>query len=226
MWNRALALLVLVSSVSACGGEATTPMPDAAVSTDAAPTPDAPAEEAVEARLERLLTGDFSSQAQSMERADYFDIRLSVCAVEGPELGERVLYVEQAAATSLTAPYRQRLYVVEADEGEGAARSRVFELAEPSAWVGACASSERRSVTAADATEKEGCAVHVRWEAERFVGGTRGEGCESALAGASYATSEVVITESMLESWDRGYDASGAQVWGAVAGPYRFDRVE
>lgn len=219
MLNRALAILVLVPSVSACGGEAIAPMPDAAV------TPDAPAGEAVEARLERLLTGHFSSQAQSMERADYFDIRLAVCPVDAPELGERALYVEQAAATSLTAPYRQRLYVIEA-EGEDAARSRVFELADPSAWVGACDASERRSVTAAEATEKEGCAVHVRWEGERFVGGTRGEGCESALAGASYATSEVVITESMLESWDRGYDASGAQVWGAVAGPYRFDRVE
>jgi hypothetical protein len=29
----------------------------------------------------------------------------------------------------------------------------------------------------------------------------------------------------VLDSWDRGYDRDGKQVWGAVTGPYRFDRL-
>jgi hypothetical protein len=42
------------------------------------------------------------------------------------------------------------------------------------------------------------------------------------LRGASYATSEVVITDEQLLSWDRGWDANGKQVWGAETGGYIF----
>jgi hypothetical protein len=28
-----------------------------------------------------------------------------------------------------------------------------------------------------------------------------------------------------MESWDRGFDAWGNQVWGAAEGPYIFDKV-
>ncbi len=42
--------------------------------------------------------------------------------------------------------------------------------------------------------------------------------------GASYATSEVTLDEVALESWDRGYDDTDTQVWGATQGPYVFIR--
>ena len=56
------------------------------------------------------------------------------------------------------------------------------------------------------------------------MGGTRGEGCASNLRGAAYATSEVVIMPGRIESWDRGFDAEGHQVWGAEKGAYVFVR--
>jgi len=62
----------------------------------------------------------------------------------------------------------------------------------------------------------------VRTGDERFEGSTRGDGCASSLAGASYATSEVVVTPGRLLSWDRGWDASGEQAWGATGGGYEF----
>ena len=36
------------------------------------------------------------------------------------------------------------------------------------------------------------------------------------------ATSEVVVSPGRIESWDRGFDAEGAQVWGAEKGAYVF----
>jgi len=42
------------------------------------------------------------------------------------------------------------------------------------------------------------------------------------MRGASYASSEVTLTATELNTWDRGYDAGGAQVWGSTKGPYRF----
>jgi len=57
---------------------------------------------------------------------------------------------------------------------------------------------------------------------EGFVGGTEGKGCASDLRRATYATSEVVVKLDHLTSWDRGFDKSDRQVWGAEKGGYVF----
>lgn len=59
-----------------------------------------------------------------------------------------------------------------------------------------------------------------------FSGSTDGKACSNDHNGAAHATSEVTLTPTGIESWDRGYDATDAQVGGAVAGAYRFDRKQ
>lgn len=174
------------------------------------------------AELERYLTGRFDSVTQSKADLSYFAIQLETCKVAAPALGERVLYVEQARMETLGAPYRQRLYVIEPTT-EGA-RSRVYELTAPAAARGLCKDPGRLTFTPSMVTERAGCAVHVRWEADRFVGGTLGKECPSELSGATYATSEVTLDGAGMRSWDRGFDDAGVQKWGAVKGPYVFER--
>jgi CpeT protein len=152
---------------------------------------------------------------------------LVICPVAVPELGEHVLYVEQAKLDQLATPYRQRLYVVEPGADPSAqARSRVFELDRPKDFVGLCDDAGGASISIGDVDEKPGCAVELDYDAvsDTFQGGTRGHDCSSALAGASYATSEVTLNALELRSWDRGFDAGDTQVWGATDGPYVFER--
>jgi hypothetical protein len=59
-----------------------------------------------------------------------------------------------------------------------------------------------------------------------FKGGTEGKGYPSTLRGASYATSELTVSEKLLTTWDRGYNASGTQVWGSIHGGYQFRKAE
>ncbi len=180
-------------------------------------------EEAPAARLYRYLLGRFDSADQAQADNRYFAIQLLSCPVLAPALGEKVMYIEQARLESPQQPYRQRLYVVTPGETEGSAVSRVYELVAPQAAVNLCAGPER-TFAASDVVAREGCDVVLSYQEGRFVGGTVGKDCASTLQGASYATSEVILEESLLESWDRGYDANDRQVWGAVAGPYRFVR--
>ncbi len=182
-------------------------------------------EEAIEARLARYLTGTFDSQNQANLDWSYYPVQLVMCPVAVPDLGERVLYVEQAIMDSLDQPYRQRLYVVEPDPDDpGGAISRVWELHDPGAAVHLCDDPASLTLTAGDAFEREGCATYMTWLGDHWEGGTRAQDCASSLSGASYATSEITIDDERLESWDRGFDAAGVQVWGAVDGPYEFDR--
>ena len=151
-------------------------------------------------------------------------MQLHTCVVLAPELGQRVLYIEQALLEQVGAPYRQRLYVIEAGPGGGVV-SRVFELRDPKPSVGLCdAPAGPRRFAASDVEEREGCRVELVRAGDVYRGGTTGKSCTSSLAGASYATSEVSVTPGTIESWDRGFDVNDRQVWGAELGPYRFER--
>jgi len=175
--------------------------------------------------LAKYLSGTFDSSAQAAEDFTYYSVQLQACRVEVPALGDNVLYVEQALMDSLSAPYRQRLYVVEAmDPPETQARSVIYSFGDPDPVIGLCDDPAAVTISPDDVSERTGCAVNMTWMEDRFEGGTEGEGCESAINGASYATSVVTATADRVDSWDQGWNASGTQVWGAVDGPYRFDR--
>lgn len=178
----------------------------------------------VDDRLFRYLEGRFDSSAQASTDKSYFAIQLLTCRVQAPAQGPLVLYVEQARMDSLTAPYRQRLYVIEPGKDAGTARSRVFEFANPKSVVGLCAHPDQYDPGTV-VEERAGCAVSLAWDGAAFHGGTVGKACESSLMGATYATSEVSVRADGLTSWDRGFDGADKQVWGAVKGPYQFVRM-
>lgn len=188
-------------------------------------TPAAPPDPA--AAVADLLAGSYSSQRQSEVDQAFFDVRLGMRRIWPERVGEHWLYVEQAMATALERPYRQRVYRIEAT-AEGGAISHVYTLpGDPLRYAGAHRDPARLAgLSPADLEERRGCAIHLRRREDgRYVGATRDRECPSELRGASYATSEVVLGAERLDSWDRGYDRDGKQVWGAVTGPYRFDRL-
>jgi CpeT protein len=171
------------------------------------------------------LEGDFDSSAQARQDSAYAPVSLRMCEANVPELGSRVLYVEQAMMGRADKPYRQRIYSIEPD-GDNVA-SYIYGMTEEvnAAMVGACDSEEPETIAFEDIRPLEGCTVRLKPEGEdRYVGGTSGQGCESRLGGASYATSEITLGPLSIESWDRGWTADGEQAWGATEGPYLFMR--
>lgn len=173
------------------------------------------------------MVGSFSSAAQAAEDPAFFDIRLEMVPIWTEREDGRWLYVEQARAGALDRPYRQRIYRV--DRGtDGAFVSEVYAFADPSPYVGGHRTPrETFEALEPDAlVRRRGCAVHLRRRADgAYVGATRGQGCESSLAGAAYATSEVEVHVDRILSWDRGFDDAGNQVWGAEKGGYVFRRA-
>ena len=84
-----------------------------------------------------------------------------------------------------------------------------------------------KAISAEDLSLRQGCAIDLRRAGpETFAGATAGQECGSRLRGASYATSEVLITPEKVLSWDRGFDAQGQQVWGATKAGYVFDKID
>lgn len=179
-------------------------------------------------RLAGFMIGAFSSKEQADKDREFFDVHLHMARAWKDRPGECWLYVEQAMATALDKPYRQRVYKLEAGAG-GKLVSRVYDLpGDPLKHAGAWKKDRPLAeVTPEQLIERKGCAITLTRQADgSYRGSTEGTGCESKLKGASHATSEVTITTDTLTSWDRGYDKDGKQVWGAVKGPYVFKKVK
>ena len=176
-------------------------------------------------RAFRFLIGKFNSATQAAANPSYFNVQLHACAVDAPELGERVLYIEQAMNSALNQPYRQRLYVVK-DNGDGRVASVVYTINQPERYIGLCDRGTTAVFTPDEVAERIGCTVYLRLSGQFFAGGTEGQACASALRGASYATSQVALYADKILSWDQGFDAQDTQVWGAVDGPYEFLRID
>ena len=175
--------------------------------------------------LHTYMTGSFSSLAQARADSGYLDISLEVVPIwTEPDDGYWV-YVEQAVAASRNRPYRQRVYhLLELDDG--AVRSDVYSFANPLRYAGDWRKDEPLGGLTPDSLAvREGCAVILRRLPDGgFEGSTVEKHCKSNLRGAVYATSEVTINSGRLTSWDRGFDGNDKQVWGAVKGPYVFDK--
>ena len=228
--KRTLGIALFLGLLAGCSDDSGT-APDSGLpadgAADSAAAPDSASATSALQRLAAWMTGTFDSEAQSKTDPTYYNITLAMKRIWPEKDGAYWLYVEQAVAGQL--PYRQRVYRLE-QTAEGFS-SRVYELYSPQladAVIGAWKQPDPlASVTENELDEKAGCAVEMSWDekAQRFKGATRPKQCLTTHQGASYTESEVEVTAARLTSWDRGFDVDGKQVWGAVKGPYLFDKV-
>jgi len=177
-------------------------------------------------KLVTMMEGSFSSEEQSKNDSDYYDIRLHMKRI-WPEISSAYyLYVEQAVASAQEKPYRQRVYRI-TNTYEGRFESAVYTMKDPLRFAGEWKKENPLSDLTPDSlTSREGCSVILTlMNEDTYEGSTEGNNCESDLRGAKYATSEVKISKDGIISWDRGYDAEGRQVWGAEKGGYIFKRI-
>lgn len=174
-----------------------------------------------------IMSGTFSSEKQSIEDADFFHISLIMKPIWSEKKDGHWLYVEQAMATTLDTPYRQRVYHIYQYD-DYTLVSKVYEIENQEEFAGKSHHPEALDkLTQEHLIDKEGCGIYLKKATKnRFEGSTKDKDCPSNLRGASYTTSSVILNKNGMTSWDQGWDAEGNQVWGAVKGGYRFDKVK
>lgn len=176
-------------------------------------------------RLATLLTGTFSSADQALADKNFRHAVLRAVRIWPERADGPWIYVEQALPEALDQPYRQRVYQL-ATAADGALEVRVFTLDDPIKATGAWQKhAPLADFTPDHLTFNEGCTLFFRAMPDgSFVGSTRGNGCASDLRGATHATTDATLTSEAIVWWERGYNASGRQVWGSATGGYIFKR--
>lgn len=176
--------------------------------------------------LKIYMVGSYSSAAQAERDTNYLNIELEMVRIWLRETDGIWLYVEQAAARNKERPYRQRIYHLQ-QRDDSTFISTVCNLDSMHLFKGAYRDIARfAALGPADARPLEGCALELHWRGGHFVGSTHERDCRNAWGKATYATSEVDIGPDGMLSWDRGYDDTDTQVWGAELGGYEFLKLK
>ncbi len=178
--------------------------------------------------LVNYMTSSFSSAKQAISDSDYYYIRLEMVRIWPDQEDGVWLYVEQAVATHLDRPYRQRIYHLP-HVGENEFESAIFTFAEPLHYAGLWKTPQKfeKLLSPADLIERQGCSVFLTKQSDgSFTGSTNKRDCIGAHRGAGYTTSKVTIEADKLVSWDIGFDANGNHMWGAEKDGYIFDKLK
>jgi len=175
--------------------------------------------------LVSIMQGHYSSEKQSLEDKDYYNISLRMTPIWKDK--GNYLFVEQAIFDKQDKPYRVRVYKV-SQRSENEFVSEIYTLKNEKDWIGKWATPEAYDkLTEADLELKQGCEVVLkRVEKNKFTGSTGDKTCPSELRGASFANSKVTVTKNEILSWDQGFDKEGKQVWGATKGGYHFIKMK
>lgn len=174
--------------------------------------------------LVSIMQGYYSSEKQSIEDKDYYNISLRMIPIWRDK--GHFIFVEQALFDKQDKPYRVRVYKVTQRGDEFV--SEIYTIKNEKDWIGKWATPEvYEKLTEADIDWKEGCGVMLKRQSKNnFVGATGNKTCPSEMRGASWANSIVTVLENQIISWDQGFDKDGKQVWGAEKGGYVFEKIK
>lgn len=177
-------------------------------------------------RVVQYLDGQLSTSHRAANNPKVPDVTMTTCRVQlaPAATDDRVyLYQEQAITSQMGKPYRQRILEISARPLSQIVRSRTFRLVDPNQWVNFC-DRPRQLMQRRDLAPAAVCSVFLKARNEEFTGVTEASGCPAQVRGAVLIRNRVRLYPGGMETWDRGYDAQGKQVWGAGNVPYQFRR--
>jgi CpeT/CpcT family (DUF1001) len=180
-----------------------------------------PIDDQVRAIVEHLV-GVMDTSAQATAKPDAPSVRMTTCQVRVEASDPIFLYQEQALTQRLERPYRQRfLRIAPSEEGQSV-ESRAYKPINPETWIGLCdRPQEQRLVRLGDLSDAE-CSVFLVPVNNIYIGNTQVGGCSTNIRGAVRITNTIFLHAAGMDTWDRGFDAEGKQVWGAESQAYQF----
>jgi hypothetical protein len=178
-----------------------------------------------------LLSGKMDTSAQAIANPKAPNVQMTTCRIElltRTDPQSIFLYQEQAMSTSLDKPYRQRFLQISPSSLSQSVRSRSYKPTDPARWSGLCnraSDSIERTVNLSDLGTPV-CNVFLKRVDTGYMGNTPIDGCPANVRGAVRITNHIELTPNRMNTWDRGFDAQGKQVWGAKTESYQFRRKE
>lgn len=177
----------------------------------------------------KLLEGKMDTTTQAVVNSKRPSVQMTTCRVNvnAAKASEPTifLYQEQALTIRLAEPYRQRLLAISATPSRDSVQSLALKLVNPKQWIGICEKPESQRRFEATDLDAPVCTVYLKRSPGGYVGKTPSQGCPANVRGAVRITNTIELNPEGMNTWDRGFDANGKQVWGAESEAYQFRRT-
>lgn len=178
-------------------------------------------------RLIRQLSAGFNNQPQAFDNPAIF-AHILVKFRPLPHLEPGSLLLEQSYAIDPGRPYRIR--VLRAEQGpDGLIIHNQALHDEQRFWGGVDDLSVRSAIRGQDLRLLEGCTYVVRETEGGFIGEVE-PGCRCRVerkGTVAYLVSSFELDAAGMRTIDRGHDPeTHEQLWGALAGPFSFERTD
>ena len=173
------------------------------------------------------LVGVMDTTAQAMRDPQAPKVRMTTCRVN--ILGKKdavYLYQEQALVESLDQPYRQRFLAIRLADTPETVESQALKITEPDSVIGICNQELDSRQLSPLLLGKSPCSVYLKPKEEGYIGITEAKGCPTNIRGAVKITNTIILHQQGMDTWDRGFDQAGNQVWGAQDKPYEFRWID
>lgn len=171
------------------------------------------------------LEGIMTASVQVAEKPT-IQVQMTTCQVNVPENDDSnsvFLYQEQGIVGRLDKPYRQRfLEITTSEEADNLVYSHSYKPSNLEQWTNFC-NSETRTASQTQLGELI-CTVTLKPFLSVYAGKTQSGGCPAQVRGAVKITNQIVLHQDGMDTWDRGFDEWGNQVWGAKDRAYQFRR--
>lgn len=167
------------------------------------------------------LVGAMDTSTQAKANPDAPNVRITTCKVQVLDTNSVFLYQEQALTKQLSKPYRQRFLRIAPTKDNLLVESKTFKPVNPKTWIGLCSKPEAQIVQRRELGESN-CSVFLKKTGNSYVGETSPGGCPSNFRGADRITNTIILHQTGMDTRDRGFDATGKQVWGAKDALYQF----
>ena len=181
-----------------------------------------PAAHLVESVVSHLV-GIMDTTAQATTDHSAPKVRMTTCRINLLGKSDAIyLYQEQALVENLNQPYRQRFLAIRLGNTPGTVESQAYKITEPDKLVGICGQGPDLPRLSPLLLGESLCSVYLKSKEKGYVGITQAEGCPTNIRGAVKITNTIFLHQQGMDTWDRGFDAAGNQVWGAQDKPYEF----
>ena len=165
------------------------------------------------------LAFDASVGKKDMDSGGHLRVHSQIRRVDVPALGDYVLYVEEYKHNDPTSIFRQRLYVLSADEAEKAIRIKLMFFKDGKSVLGAHNDpAALTGLNSNDVSSLEGCDVFVRRDGDWLAGRMKPKACVFGEGDKRrYSDYQLRVTAGQYWFRDRILDAATDAVMEQVA---------
>ncbi len=168
------------------------------------------------------ITGIFSTYEQHQQDSTFDNVVVYTKLIRRDRNNIYWVYTEQGEAKNYK-PYRQRVYQIALVDNLIKLRIYYIKNQEKFSYFNP---KSIQSITLKDIYLKQGCDLDIQWVGDGVYGGrTNDTNCIATFRGSSYTTTDFMVYEDEVHSWERGWNKNGIQIWGSQKGHYFYKKI-